>query len=292
MRATLLAVCCLALAALGLAACAHAPPAATSPTSFRVEVAGHGRPVVLIPDLAVSGAAWDTTVAHLGGRVQTHALTLPGFAGQPPVEGPILPRVARELARYLRERGLQDVVVVGHMFGGAVAYSLAVDAPDLVGGLVVIDLLPCQSALGEPDEPRAQVLAEARETHAVLASRPPSVEQQERRLRSMVTDPALARQLAEQGSRSSARALADAFLELMQLDLRDAVRALRPPALIVVTDLTYPPEAWETILARWRLQIDPIPRHELVEVRDAHHYVMFDQPEAWFAALDRFLGIP
>lgn len=285
MRASAILICC-------LAACAHAPPRSArplSPTSFHVEVSGRGRPVVLILDLGVSSSVWETTIGHLAGRVETHALTLPGFAGRPPVEGPILPRVVRELARYLRERQLRGTVVVGHMFGAAVAYALAVEAPDLVGGIVAIDVLPCQSALGEPDEPRVQALAEAQEAYRMMVAHPPSIDRLERRFRSMMADPVRARKLAEESSRSSGRALADAYLELMQMDLRDRVRTLRSRALVVVTDLTYPPEGWSYIAASWHRQIDPIPHHDLVEIRGAHHYVMFDKPEEWFATLDRFL---
>jgi pimeloyl-ACP methyl ester carboxylesterase len=280
MRVTTIMVLCLAACARSL----------VTPTSFHVDISGRGRPVVFIPDLGASSGVWDTTIAHLGGRVEAHALTLAGFAGQARVEGPILPRVERELARYLRDRHLRGAVVVGHMFGAAVAYSLAVAEPDLVGGIVVIDTLPCQSALAEPDEPRAQALVEAQKTHDMLASRPPNVDQMERRLRTMMTDPARARKIAEESSLSSGQSIADAYLELMQMDLRNQVRSLRSPALVVVTDLTYPPDSWSHVVASWHRQVDSIPRHELVEVRGAHHYVMFDKPEAWFAALDRFLG--
>jgi pimeloyl-ACP methyl ester carboxylesterase len=273
-----------------LSACAHAPPRASSPTSFHVDVAGHGRPVVFIPDLGASGEVWDATLAHLGGRVETHALTLPGFAGQPPVAGPILPRAERELASYLREKHLRGAVIVGHMFGAALAYALAVDEPELVGGIVVIDVLPCQAALGEPDQTRADAVKEARQAHDELAAHPPNVEGLQRRLKTMMTDPAPARMLAEKASLSSGQAIADAYLELMTLDLREGVRKLQPLALVIVTDLTYPPEAWSYIEASWHRQIDPIPRHELVVIRGAHHYVMFDKPDEWFASLDRFLA--
>ena len=276
-----------ALIATATSACAHAPP---SPTSFRVELAGHGRPVVLVPDLGASGEVWDTTIAHLGGHFETHALTLPGFAGQPPVAGPILPHVERELATYLRERHLRGAVIVGHMYGAALAYSLAIDEPELVGGIVVVDVLPCQSALGEPDEPRADALKEAHQVHDELVAHPPDAKGQERRLKRMVADPALARKLAEKAALSSGMALADAYLELMTVDLREGVRKLQPSALVIVTDLTYPPEAWPTIEASWHRQVDPIPHHELVEIRGAHHYVMYDKPDEWFSALDKFLA--
>lgn len=280
----------LAFALVGLVACAHSAPHPTHATpSFDVSVAGKGRPVVLISDLGVSSRVWDSTVAHLAATVQTHALTLAGFAGQPAAEGAIVPRVERELVRYLRDRELHDVVVVGHMFGASIAYSLAAHEPDLISGIVVIDVLPCQSALAEPDEPRESVLAQARQIHDALASHPPSVEGQARRLGTMMSDAAQARRIAEESVRSSPRAVADAYLELMQLDLRREVRTLRARALVLISDLSYSPEEWPKIEASWHRQIDPIPQHELVVVRASHHYIMFDQPTAWFAALDTFL---
>src|SRR3954452_1692904 len=72
----------------------EAPAAAAfTPTAFAVKVSGTGRPVIFIPGLASPGAVWDGAVAHLGGKVQAHVLTLAGFAGQPAMQGPFLQQV-------------------------------------------------------------------------------------------------------------------------------------------------------------------------------------------------------
>jgi CheY-like chemotaxis protein len=63
-----------------------------------VQVTGTGRPILLIPGLASSGDTWTTTVAHLSGRFICHVLTLAGFAGTPPIDGPLFPTVRRDLA--------------------------------------------------------------------------------------------------------------------------------------------------------------------------------------------------
>jgi N-formylmaleamate deformylase len=90
------------LAALAvLVACGHAaapPPSPAhtgtfTPRTFAARVSGHGRPIIFIPGIACSGHVWDATVAHLGDGVETHVLTLAGFAGRPPIEGDLLPQV-------------------------------------------------------------------------------------------------------------------------------------------------------------------------------------------------------
>ena len=53
----------------------------------RIEVAGDGTDVILIPGLASDGAALRSVTEHLGQCHRTHTLTLAGFAGQPAVDG-------------------------------------------------------------------------------------------------------------------------------------------------------------------------------------------------------------
>jgi pimeloyl-ACP methyl ester carboxylesterase len=133
-RATLTALCLL----LALATSA----AAQNTTSFRVQVTGSGRPILLIPGLASSGDTWTTTVAHLSGRFTCYVLTLAGFAGTAPIDGPLFPTVRRDLAKYIREHHLDKPIVIGHSLGGMLAMELATDHPDLVGPLVIVDGMP------------------------------------------------------------------------------------------------------------------------------------------------------
>src|SRR6185436_5898899 len=66
---------------------------ADAPVSFRVQVIGHGRPMILIPGLSSSGDTWKTTVARYQDRFSCHVLTLAGFAGVPPIKEPLLAAV-------------------------------------------------------------------------------------------------------------------------------------------------------------------------------------------------------
>ena len=80
-----------ALAVLAVLASAPSAP----PTSFRVQVTGHGRPMILIPGMASSGDTWKSTVAHYESQYTCHVLTLAGFAGVPATDRPLLRRPPR-----------------------------------------------------------------------------------------------------------------------------------------------------------------------------------------------------
>src|SRR5262249_8129890 len=65
--------------------------------SFSIKVPGHGAPMILIPGMASSGDTWKSTVAHFQNHYTCHVLTLAGFAGEPPIPGPLLATVREEL---------------------------------------------------------------------------------------------------------------------------------------------------------------------------------------------------
>jgi pimeloyl-ACP methyl ester carboxylesterase len=74
----------------------------TSP--FRADVSGSGPPMLLIPGLNSSGAVWDGVIDHFKSRYTCHALTLAGFAGQPPLAAPALSTVRDAILTSVRAR--------------------------------------------------------------------------------------------------------------------------------------------------------------------------------------------
>jgi pimeloyl-ACP methyl ester carboxylesterase len=76
---------------------------------------------------------------------------------------------------------------------------------------------------------------------------------------------------------------------MFQTDLRPEVQKIVAPILAIIADINgeVPRPALE---ASWRAQIDAIPKHELVVIEHSKHFVMLDQPEAFYAALDKFLA--
>ena len=112
------------------------------PRSFHVDVVGRGRPMILIPGLSSSPDTWKTTVARYRDRYECHVLTLAGFVGQPPIAEPLIATARADLVKYIRDKHLDHPVVVGHSLGGTLAMGVAIDHPELVGPIVVVDMVP------------------------------------------------------------------------------------------------------------------------------------------------------
>ena len=129
-RSTLRALC-LASASLlvaggaVLAARAEAAPVPAVQSAFAsdrlsVEVVGAGPDVILIPGLASSREVWRAEAERLKATHRLHLVQLAGFAGEPWThgDGPFIEPVVGELARYVRESGLERPAVIGHSMGG------------------------------------------------------------------------------------------------------------------------------------------------------------------------------
>jgi N-formylmaleamate deformylase len=295
-RSTLTALCFL-LAITSIAA-------AEDTRAFRVQVSGTGRPILLIPGLASSGDTWETTVAHLSDRFTCHVLTLAGFAGTPPVGGPVFAPVRRQLADYIREQRLDHPIVIGHSLGGMLALGLAADHPDLVGPLVIVDALPflagpnMQVKSAEEAQPRAAAMAAhmsqmTNEQWATYAKSGVST-------RYMVTSPAGAATLIEWSGSTDRQTLTRALTEAYSVDLREEIGRITSPVLVLATW-----RGWHDQLAASKIDV---PKASFIETfaaqyaRLAHltfalhdtarHFIMWDDPAWFFREIDAFLVDP
>ncbi|KAK0359582.1 hypothetical protein LTR94_030747, partial [Friedmanniomyces endolithicus] len=122
--------------------------------SVRVDGPEGAPDLILIPGLSSSPDIWQGTVDHLTGRYRVHRIHVAGFAGAAPqanAQGdapqPVGAPVAEEIARYIREQHLNKPAVVGHSMGGTMGMMLAARHPELVGKLMVVDMIPFMGAM-------------------------------------------------------------------------------------------------------------------------------------------------
>lgn len=249
-----------------------------APRSFRVDVKGSGRPMILIPGLSSPGEVWDGTIAHFEKSYQCHRLTLAGFAGEKPIDGPLLPAVRAELAEYIRANKLEKPVIVGHSLGGFLAFWLASSEPDLVGAVIAVDGLPFAPAMMGAVAPE-QIDQMSRYIGSLTAEQ---FELQTRMsLGMMITKKEDIERIAAPSVKSDAATVGRAMKEMMTTDLREAVAKIGVPVLLIGAG-----DAKDA----YAKQVASIPRHEVVMAKDAKHFVMLDAPDFFYATLDRFLG--
>jgi len=64
-------------------------------------------------------------------------------------------------------------------------------------------------------------------------------------------------------------------------DLTDRVQDITAPVLVIAADGGYQ--------QRIRNQIETIPDHEMIVLPHTHHFVMYDEPDAFWKLVDKFL---
>ena len=296
---------------LGVLALAIAPvmPAETrdarattaAPTSFRVQIVGKGRPMILIPGLMSSGDTWKSTVARYQDRFECHVLTLAGFAGVPPITAPLLATVRTELADYIRVQKLDRPVIVGHSLGGTLALALAADHPGLAGPLVIVDSLPFLAGA----QFQAKTLDDARPGIAAMRTymSTQSPEQFQAYVKAGTATEFMVKSAADHdvikqwGLRSDQRTVADAMADLMSIDARADVARITSPTLVLGTwiGLHEQLKKYGVALSRsdvartFEEQFAKLPRLHFALTDTARHFIMFDDPQWFFAELDPFL---
>ena len=102
---------------------------------------GGGNPVLLIHGASSDMGVWSPTIVPmLKDRVHVVAYDRPGlgFTAERPPRAETLEVQAKVAAEVIEQLKLSKPIIVGHSWGGAVTLRLALDRPDLIGGLVLI----------------------------------------------------------------------------------------------------------------------------------------------------------
>ena len=263
---------------------------------FAVKVTGKGKPIILIPGLACSGAVWDSAVDHYKDHYECHVLTLAGFAGQPPLKnkGSYLETIRKGIANYIKEKKLDKPVIVGHSLGGYLVFSLAASDPDLVGPVIAVDGFSCiMAALGEKtDEESLKKLAEQQEKQLANMPHDQFLKSQKDLFAGWFTDKDQLERVHSWIADSDQATVARARGELMGGDARSGLAKTKTPVLLIGAyskDLEKFGVKRQDYDKRCAEQIANAPRHKLVVTTEAKHFIMVDQPKWLWQQMDEFL---
>lgn len=266
----------------------------------RVDGDAGGRDIILIPGLSSSPEIWQGTVDHLGAGWRVHRIHVQGFAGAP-AEGnaqgatpsPVAAPVAEEIARYIREKGLTKPVVVGHSMGGTIGMMLAARHPDAVGKLMVVDMVPFMGAMfAAPGASAESVTPVADQIWAAQANSPREayVAQATASINGMINAESRRAEALEDMRESDQKVSAAAFRELITTDLRPELSKITAPTEVVYAKFNDPRMTPQITDSIYRMSFANLKDAQLKRIDDSAHFIMFDQPQAFYADLDAFLA--
>lgn len=117
--------------------------------AINFKVQGKGAAIVLIHGFCETLEMWNNIVSELAKDYRVFSIDLPGFGGSPlPKEQVSIELIAKSVADWAKEQGIDRAVFIGHSLGGYVALALAELYPDLINGIG----LAHSNAYADPEE--------------------------------------------------------------------------------------------------------------------------------------------
>lgn len=261
---------------------------------FSVTVTGEGPDVILIPGLGSPATVWDGTVSKFKGNYRFHVLNLSGFAGEPAganAQGDVLAPSVEAVDAYIKAKGLKQPVVAGHSLGGLMALMLAKSHPEDASELVIVDALPFIGLIFDPNATAQGIAPQAAAMRDGLVNAPADTfaAQQRAGAGRMVTSPADQETVVNWSLASDRRVFAQAMYEDLVLDLRPDLSKIATPTTVIVPVASHYGMTQDATLAFYKAAYTGQPNVTFTTVDKSLHFIMLDQPDAFYTALEAAL---
>ena len=272
----------------------HAAHGTFASERITVEVVGSGPDVVLIPGLSSSPEVWRSTIAAVPGY-RYHLVQVKGFAGVAPganASGPVLVPVADEIARYIREQHLNQPAVIGHSMGGSIAMRVATQNPDIVGKLMVVDMMPFLGMMfaGPTATPQSVEPLAAQMRRGMADAAPETYRAQATgAVTAMVRNDEMRPRAVADSVASNQAVAGQAMYDLITTNLiPDLPRFTKPFTVLWVVPAGVP-VTQEQLAVGYRAAYAGAPQAVVTYIPDSAHFIMWDNPTRFQSELRTFL---
>lgn len=241
---------------------------------------GQGEPLLLVHGLGSSIQDWEYQIPELAKTRRVLAIDVRGHgrSGKPRAAYQ-MSDFAADVIGLIEHLGLSQVHLVGISMGGMIGFQLAVDRPELLNSLTIVNSAP---------EVIARTLSERWQlTKRKLLSRLLSLETIGKGLARILfprPEQAELRQKVEQRwPQNDKRAYLASLDAILGWGVRERLGAITCPTLVISADRDYTPVAHKEAYVR------ELPNARLVVIEQSRHATPMDQPEKFNATLREFL---
>jgi len=129
----------------------------TGESTIYARIGGAGPPLLLLHGYPQTHAMWHAIASALAERITVVAADLRGYgrSSKPPTTADHEPYSKRAMARdqvaVMRSLGFERFFVAGHDRGARCAYRMAIDHPERVAKLAILDIIPTSETLRRAD---------------------------------------------------------------------------------------------------------------------------------------------
>ena len=258
-------------------------------SAIRIEVTGNGSPVVFLPGFGCSGQVWNKIVDGLKKDHECHLITYAGFDGVPAIDTLWLSTVEQSIQQYLADKHLDRVTIVGHSIGGTFGLMLSAAPQSKVAQLVVVDMLPCIGLVMIPNFKPEYVTYDNPYNKRLLALNNTDFKAMQKQMTAtMCSDTLQQKQIVDWMMMADRKTYVYGYTELMRLDLRDTLKSIEQPVLLLAAG-KYPTK--EQILKTYDDQYLNLKNKTLKFVDSSSHFVMYDQPQKLSEEITNFITI-
>ena len=253
--------------------------------------------LILIPGLMSDASVWESTTQSLAskGNYNFHFIELAGFAGNSVNESMSIESVTEEVVDYIKQKGLNNTVIIGHSMGAFLAYKTALKAPESVSKVIPVDGLPfitpiftrTNSSTVEQAQPFAQNLKRqyaqfnqsqlAEVTRQGVSIQARAVEDQEK--------------VILMASKSDPVTVGNIMAELMTTDLRSDLKTSHTPILLLGASGGFKTQEQHSFVEQlYSEQFDGVVNAEVRMNTQSRHFIMYDDLPWLVAQIDAFLS--
>jgi 3-oxoadipate enol-lactonase len=249
--------------------------------SLYYDTTGQGQPLVFINGLGSSTRDWDRQVAEFSRTYQVITYDLRGHGRSDKPAGPYsISQFAADTAGLLNALGVTSAHIVGISLGGGVAFQLALDYPQLVKTMTIVNSAPAMVGI----TPDAQKEVERRVAIVRQMGMRAMGEALAPNLFPKPEHAALRQPFIERWAENDPQAYIEATLSMVGWNVTDRLGSIRCPALVIAADQDYSPVAVKEAYVKL------LPDAQLVVIADAHHATPIERPQEFNAALAQFLA--
>lgn len=253
---------------------------AVNGTRLYYRTRGSGEPLVFIHGLGSSGQDWDHQVEAFADRYRVITFDVRGHGRSEKPDDPYsIPLFAEDAAALLRALDAAPATVVGLSMGGMIAFQLALDAPELVQRLVVVNSTP-EAKL---DSLKDRWIYWSRRLATQLFGMRATGKLLVRRIFVKPDQDELRKQFVERWAANDKQAYLNTIDAIAGWSVEDRLDALTCPTLVIAADEDYTPiSAKEKYAAQ-------LPNADLAVIEDSRHATPVERSEAFNRTLQQFL---